>query len=241
MYRSLRRALERQAAEVAAATEGRGGGGGGGRQQGSSSGGGGRAAAADPNEHIITAGLTVLTWFLVAWSRCMPVLLLGSVNALLAVLLHCGLRRAPSEYRYRGRAPLGFTWSQLVGRGEWRLRELRLLLVGDGWCKLQPLLDHCSTCIAALQRSRLSLLHTPPPHASLAAGPPSPLAEPVPEGAHTTAVLREMAAAGAAAAARRWHMGKRYLRYYLYTLLDVLRHPGQLLGGGGGGGRAAWR
>lgn len=60
----------------------------------------------------------MVTWLLVAYTRCLPVLLLGAVVALVAVLVHCGLRRAPSEYRHRGRQLLGFTWRQVLGRGE---------------------------------------------------------------------------------------------------------------------------
>jgi hypothetical protein len=75
------------------------------------------AAAPDPNEQAVTALATVVTWLLVAYTRCLPILLLGAVAALVAVLLHCALRRAPSEYRYKGRLLLGYTWRQVLGRG----------------------------------------------------------------------------------------------------------------------------
>jgi hypothetical protein len=80
-----------------------------------------RAAGTDPNEQLVTAATTLLTWLLVAYTRCLPMLLLGSAASLAVVLVHCGVRRAPSEYRHKGRQPLGFTWQQVLGRGEcWR-------------------------------------------------------------------------------------------------------------------------
>lgn len=118
LYRSISRALERQAADAAAAQHGGRARGGIGRGPAAAAAAGAAGgAAADPNEQLITAGLTVVTWVLVAYTRCMPVLLLGMVASLVAVLAHCGLRRAPSEYRYKGRQPLGFTLRQLLGQG----------------------------------------------------------------------------------------------------------------------------
>ncbi|KAI3432223.1 hypothetical protein D9Q98_003785 [Chlorella vulgaris] len=73
-------------------------------------------AAADPNEQVVTAALTVVTWLLVAYTRCLPILLLGCAASLVAVLLHCALRRSPSELRLKGRQLLGFTWQQVLGR-----------------------------------------------------------------------------------------------------------------------------
>ena len=79
------------------------------------------AAGTDPNEQLVTAATTLLTWLLVAYTRCLPMLMLGSAASLAVVLVHCGVRRAPSEYRHKGRQPLGFTWQQVLGRGEcWR-------------------------------------------------------------------------------------------------------------------------
>ena len=66
----------------------------------------------------MTAASTVATWVLVAYTRCLPVLLLGMAAALVVVLLHCALRRAHSEQRHKGRQPLGYTWQQVLGRGE---------------------------------------------------------------------------------------------------------------------------
>ncbi|PRW61143.1 Prenylated rab acceptor PRA1 isoform A [Chlorella sorokiniana] len=115
MYRSISRALEGQAADAAAAQGGPRGRGGGNRGTAALAGAAG-GAAADPNEQLITAGLTVVTWVLVAYTRCMPILILGMAASLVAVLVHCGLRRAPSEYRYKGRQLLGFTLRQLLGQ-----------------------------------------------------------------------------------------------------------------------------
>ncbi|KAL4419286.1 hypothetical protein ABPG77_008336 [Micractinium sp. CCAP 211/92] len=109
MYRSVgallqRQRREQQAAAVAAAMRAPNG---------------TRAAArppADPNEQGVNALVAVSTWVLVAYTRCMPMLLLGAWGALVAVLAHCALRRAPSEYRHKGRQLLGYTWQQVLGR-----------------------------------------------------------------------------------------------------------------------------
>lgn len=117
MYRAISREMERQRSEFEAAAAA----GGGGRHvagRGAAAAGAGAAArAGDPAEQAFNAGLMLVTWVLVGYTRCLPILLLGAVAALGAVLAHCGLRRAPSEYRHRGRTPLGFTWRQLLGRG----------------------------------------------------------------------------------------------------------------------------
>ena len=119
MYRSLGLALRRQQAEAAAGaagSEGRG------RQPPLAQ---QRAQQqqqqrTDPNESAVTAATTVVTWLLVAYTRCLPMLLLGATASLVAVLVHCALRRAPSESRHKGRQPLGYSWRQVLGRGEHR-------------------------------------------------------------------------------------------------------------------------
>lgn len=118
MYRSISRALVHQAADAAAAAQGSGSGRSSSRSSRGTAAGAAGGAAADPNEQLVTAALTVVTWLLVAYTRCIPILLLGMAVSLVAVLVHCGLRRAPSEYRYKGRQPLGFTLLQLLGQGE---------------------------------------------------------------------------------------------------------------------------
>ena len=90
-------------------------------------------AQGDPNEQLVTAALTVVTWLLVAYTRCIPVLLLGMAASLVAVLAHCGLRRAPSEHRYKGRLLLGFTLRQLLGQGGWRVGVLVDAVAGGWW------------------------------------------------------------------------------------------------------------
>lgn len=110
MYRSVGALLQRQRREQHAAVVAAAGGGL----------NGARAAArppADPNEQAVNALVAVSTWVLVAYTRCMPMLLLGAWGALVAVLAHCALRRAPSEYRHKGRQLLGYTWQQVLGRG----------------------------------------------------------------------------------------------------------------------------
>ncbi|KAL4424091.1 hypothetical protein ABPG75_001392 [Micractinium tetrahymenae] len=109
MYRTVGAALERQRQELQ-------------QQQAAAAGGGAngsRAAArppANPNEQAVNALLAVVTWLLVAYTRCLPMLLLGAAASLAAVLAHCALRRAPSEYRHKGRQLLGYTWRQVLGR-----------------------------------------------------------------------------------------------------------------------------
>lgn len=109
MYRSVGAVLERQRRE---------------QQQLAAAAGprlnGARPAArppADPTEQAVNALVAVSTWVLVAYTRCLPVLLLGAYGALVAVLAHCSLRRAPSEQRHKGRQLLGYTWQQVLGRG----------------------------------------------------------------------------------------------------------------------------
>lgn len=109
VYRSVGAALERQRREQAAAAAAAGGGPYGARPA--------ARPPADPNEQAVNALVALVTWVLVAYTRCMPVLLLGAVGALAAVLAHCALRRAPSEYRHKGRQLLGYTWRQVLGRG----------------------------------------------------------------------------------------------------------------------------
>ncbi len=116
LYRSIALAMRRQHAEAAAAAETAQQGGG--RQQHVAAAQRAAVAAADPNEQMVTAAATVVTWLLVAYTRCMPMMFLGVVNSLVVVLLHSALRRAPSELRHKGRQLLGFTWRQLLGRGE---------------------------------------------------------------------------------------------------------------------------
>lgn len=72
------------------------------------------AAAVKDNTSFLT---TVVTWLLVAYTRCLPILLLGLVASLLSVLVHCALHRACSEYRHRQMR--GFTWRQVLGQGAW--------------------------------------------------------------------------------------------------------------------------
>lgn len=128
MYRAVSREVARQRAEAEAAAAGSAGG----RGRAAAPAGAaaaGAAGAGDPGEQVLSAALMLVTWVLVGYTRCLPILLLGAVAALAAVLVHCGLRRAPSEYRHRGRAPLGFTLAQLLGRGARR----RLWRGGGGW------------------------------------------------------------------------------------------------------------
>ena len=204
IFRTLTRALERQAAEAAAAAAG-----GAGR-------GAAGAAPADPNEQLVTAGLTVVTWLLVAYTRCVPVLLLGMASSLVAVLVHCGLRRAPSEYRYKGRQPLGFTLRQLLGQGA---------LPGAGGRRA------AGGVVVGPRPRVLRGAHLPcrngrrPPQAR---SPPL-RAEPVPEGCRPAGLFRELALASWQAAAARWQWAKRYARYYLLSAWDAARHPRSLL------------
>ena len=135
LYRSATLAYRRQQQQQAAAAAGAAGGMPVNRR---------RAEAADPNEQLVTAATTLLTWLLVAYTRCLPMLMLGSAASLVAVLVHCGVRRAPSEYRYKGRQPLGFTWQQVLGRGERGRWQRQSLAGGTGACVfLMPALQLC--------------------------------------------------------------------------------------------------
>lgn len=70
----------------------------------------------DPNEQLLSAAYTIGAWMLVVYTRCMPILMLAMVLATASVLLHAVARRAPSEYRHRGRHLLGYTLSEVLGR-----------------------------------------------------------------------------------------------------------------------------
>lgn len=117
MWRAVSSAYRRQqaTAEAAAAQQQ-----GAGQQQQRATQGRGRPGATaagrggDANEQLSAGLATIVTWVLVAYTRCLPVLLLGAALVLLATLLHTCLRRGPSEHRYSGRQPLGFTLQQVV-------------------------------------------------------------------------------------------------------------------------------
>lgn len=70
----------------------------------------------DPTQQMTSAALTLLSWFLVAYTRCIPIITLALSLAVLVVSLHASTRRAASEYRYKGRLPLGYTVQQVIGR-----------------------------------------------------------------------------------------------------------------------------
>lgn len=85
------------------------------QQRGQQEGGAVAAVSVDSGSDQIVSGLTtVATWVLVAYTRCMPILLLGSLLALLATLLHTALRQAPSEHRHSGRQPLGYGFGEVL-------------------------------------------------------------------------------------------------------------------------------
>eukprot|EP00887_Chlorella_sp_A99_P003351 scaffold26.g3351.t1 len=103
-YRALSRAYRRQAArqERAAAAAA-----GGARGRGAAGTGarGEEAPAAGQAEQLASAATTLVTWVLVATTRCLPIMLLGAVLSLVTTLLHTSLRNAPSEARRGARQP----------------------------------------------------------------------------------------------------------------------------------------
>lgn len=70
----------------------------------------------DPTQQLGALFLTLITWFLVAYTRCLPIVILALALAGLTVSMHAALRRAPSEYRYKGKSPIGWTIDQVLGR-----------------------------------------------------------------------------------------------------------------------------
>ena len=85
--------------------------------------------AADPQNHqqqrrgggvdqspLGGAILAAATWLIVALTKCIPIILLGLVNATLVVLTHACVRKSPSEMRYRGRTMYSYTFAQVVRR-----------------------------------------------------------------------------------------------------------------------------
>lgn len=62
------------------------------------------------------AVLAVLTWLVVVYTRCMPIVFLGLLIGGGVVLTHAALRSSPSESRYRGRTTLSYTILQVLGR-----------------------------------------------------------------------------------------------------------------------------
>jgi hypothetical protein len=74
------------------------------------------APAREPTGALAALGM-LATWILVARTGCMPILLLGALAAAAACAAHAAARRAPSELRHRGRAPLGWPFRAVVGAG----------------------------------------------------------------------------------------------------------------------------
>ncbi len=72
--------------------------------------------AAEQQQAPVTALTTIGTWLLVAYTRCFPMILLSLLLSSVAVLGHAITRNAPSESRYRGKLPLGYSWEVVRGR-----------------------------------------------------------------------------------------------------------------------------
>lgn len=72
--------------------------------------------AALPMDTLPNSILAVATWFLVAYTRCIPVLLLAICLSLSFTFVHASSRAAPSESRYKGKLPLSYSIWQVIGR-----------------------------------------------------------------------------------------------------------------------------
>jgi len=69
----------------------------------------------DPSAQMWRSLLMIATWLIVAYTRCVPVLMLGMMLAAGCIVCHASARQAPSEVRYRGREPLGYSLGQVLG------------------------------------------------------------------------------------------------------------------------------
>ena len=59
--------------------------------------------------------LSIVSWFLVVYTRCIPIISLGVFFAVVFVGMHAASRESPSETRYRGRQPINYQMTQVLG------------------------------------------------------------------------------------------------------------------------------
>jgi hypothetical protein len=64
--------------------------------------GGDGNAAPTTSQSPLSAVLAIITWIAVAYTRCMPIIILGLSIGLVLCLFHASLRTSPSELRLRG-------------------------------------------------------------------------------------------------------------------------------------------
>ncbi len=60
--------------------------------------------------------LAVVTWILVTYSGCLPIMLLSLVLSLVFIALHASLRQSQSEGKYRGKSVVCFKFSDVLRR-----------------------------------------------------------------------------------------------------------------------------
>ena len=66
------------------------------------------------NSPLINPILTLVVWVIVVYTKCAPIIFLGSTLALITILLHAAVRQSPTEARYRarGRTVLSYSFAQ---------------------------------------------------------------------------------------------------------------------------------
>lgn len=71
--------------------------------------------SATHNSPLFNPVLTLVVWVIVIYTKCAPILFLGSNLALITILLHASIRQSPTEARYRarGRTVLSYSFAQL--------------------------------------------------------------------------------------------------------------------------------
>lgn len=111
VYINTKSVLQREQAAARAAATARGGSGSSGTAQRAQ-----QQAAAAADQKPLVGLSTLATWLLVAYTGCLPIILLAVLLSTLLVLVHSCTREARSESKHRGRAPLGYTLQQVLGR-----------------------------------------------------------------------------------------------------------------------------
>jgi len=71
--------------------------------------------------------MAIMTWFLIIYSRCMPIILLAILLSGLFILMHASLMKSVSEHKVRGRKVLSYRFMEVI-RNSSRTGDPRFLL-----------------------------------------------------------------------------------------------------------------
>ena len=73
--------------------------------------------SADLGSSNKTILIAALTWVVMVYSKCMPILLLAMMVSLVAIIVHAAIRASASECRYRGKKVISYSFKD-VWRGD---------------------------------------------------------------------------------------------------------------------------